>query len=76
MATEITNSAEVPAIPIEETVFTIETRLNTWYVDYNHITGIYKVSQDEICRNVKKTLGEALQYILYKVGSTRLKVIK
>lgn len=60
----------------EETKLTIETKFYTWYVDYNHSTGLYKISKDERVQTVKHSLGDAFEYILQKVGSTRLKVVK
>ena len=59
----------------ESTLFTIETKFHTWYVDYNNETGKYNVHKDVHFRIQKNCLGDALEYIFETFGSTRLKLI-
>ncbi len=60
---------------IESTLFMIEVKHSTWYVDYNNETGKYNVCKDEKFRCQRASLGEALAYIFNTLGTTTLKAI-
>lgn len=58
-----------------ETLFSIETKSNTYFIDFNRSEGTYFVNKNEkfVCK--RSTLGEALENIFEKLGSTRLKTL-
>lgn len=60
-----------------ETLFSIESKNGTYtyYIDYNREENYYMVFRDEKFRKLTRTLGEALEFIFNKIGTTRLKLI-
>lgn len=60
-----------------KTIFMFESRASSWYIDYTEDHEFpYQVCQDEISRAARKTLGEALEYIMGKVGHSDWKIIR
>ena len=49
-----------------KTVATIETISKCFYIDYSNETKLFYVSQDEIHRTHRKTIGEAFAVIMEK----------
>lgn len=66
---------DIDSISNEETLFTIETDHNTWYIDFDRERNIYKVFKNEKYRRCFALLGEALEYVFETLGGTRLKLI-
>jgi hypothetical protein len=58
-----------------ETLFSIEDGHSMWYIDFDREENIYKVCKDEHFRCVRKSLGEALEFIFDRIGSTSLKIL-
>lgn len=57
---------------MEETLFSIEYKNTTWYLDYNREDGTYSVFKDEKHRITRHSKGDCLEYIFDRLGSTRL----
>lgn len=49
---------------MKHTIFTLESRLTTWFIDYNskHLNP-YKVSKNDKYKRSFTTYGEALEYV-------------
>jgi hypothetical protein len=58
-----------------KTIFTFKGRVHTFYVDFTEGHEYpYQVCEDEISRAVRKTLGEALEYIMLRIGQSDWKI--
>jgi|WetSurMetagenome_2_1015567.scaffolds.fasta_scaffold151268_3 hypothetical protein len=58
-----------------KTIFILDLRVTTWYIDYDIISDTYKVSQDEKIRRTFKYEGDALVYIMEITASNLAKRI-
>lgn len=57
---------------MESTIFTLETKNNCWFIDYDIDQKLpYKVSKDEKFIRSYETYGEALEYIMNRQGGIR-----